>query len=242
MRRLLTAPASPALHVSLSDRWFVPGFTGTGKTTFSKRLLEEMRRLYPVAQVYVLDSKGNGDFDGWPGEVETDEPPDPLSGPGGVQVWRPSLDDLPTYDEWFHKLLRGGFELTVREDGQRRVKRPKILLIDELSSICTRSGETVAGFQKLLKQGRGLWESVIVLTQEIAYIPRQVRNQTTHIVRFRLNDDYDSRKVDALIGHKERHEPQKTFGFWYARVDTPRRRAIEYDGWQDFFGPAQTAA
>src|SRR5690349_16837802 len=66
------------IETSLRDAWFVLGVRGSGKTKFSKRLVRELRSLYPAARLYVLDSKGDHEFDGWPGLVPAQEPPPPL--------------------------------------------------------------------------------------------------------------------------------------------------------------------
>lgn len=235
-RKLATQPTTPLLSVSLADRWLGLGMTGTGKTTWAERLVTELRGLYPHVPVYVLDSKGDGFFDRWKGVIEDDDPPAALAEPGGLQVWRPGTDDLGAYDEWFNRLLKGGYSVNA-PDG---VKRPKIVLVDELSSVCTRSGMGVQGYQKLLKLGRSLWISVVSLTQEASYVPRQVKNQSTHIVRFRLQDEIDAKKAARLMGQKLARgesppEPRSQYGFFYCRLDKPVRKVIEYRDHSEFF-------
>lgn len=197
-----------AIDVRKSDRWLIVGATGSGKTTFARRLLKEVRAMYSGLNVYVLDSKGVGDFDGWPGLVMSDDPPAPLErGAGATQVWQPGVDDFAMYDDWFGELLKSPDEF--------------ILLIDELSSVTKKNGTAPDNFQKLMKQGRGKNKSVANCTQELAYISRQVVTQTTHIVRFLLVGEYDPRVGNRLVHRDARAPEPNKYGFYYARVDKP---------------------
>lgn len=219
------------LRVSLSDSWFLPGMKGSGKTTLAQRGIAELRKLYPFAPIYVLDSKNAGEFESWPGRIEDDDPPDALLEPGGIQVWSPSIDDLGAYNEWLGRLLKTGYEIRT-SDGKRR--RPKVVLIDELSSICKSSGDGVLNFDRLLKQARSLWISPWILSQQATVIPKPVKSQATHLARFRLNDDTGDRVLDGLMQGNQR--PKKQHGFIYCRLDGPSREPTEYGGWQEFLG------
>lgn len=198
------------MRVSLAHRVAIVGTTGSGKTTFARLFVAQLKRLWPHLSLYVLDSKDAGDFARWPGVVTGDSAPRVLRGPG-VQVWRPDLGDPAEYDEWMARIL-AGHDRT----------RPAVVLIDELSSIAPNRERYPAAFAKLLKQGRGKGICVVSLTQNAVNIPRDVLAQTTHLVRFRLQNDSDARRVDGQLWRDGRpHETAAAHGCYYRRLDTP---------------------
>ena len=219
--RELAAARGEAIGTSLADRWFVLGQTGSGKTQFAKRLVRQLRALYPAAGVYVADSKGGDDFTRWPGLVTEQDPPGPV-GPGGIQVWQPPADDVDAYDEWLHSILKA--------------RRPALVFIDELSSIGGKTGNSFPlGFAKLLKQGRSLGVAAVVCSQEAAYIPRQVHGQATHLVCFRLEDDIDKQRAAKWLRLEGGwRDPAGRYGFHYRRNDPPGT-PHEYERHQEFF-------
>lgn len=209
--------------MSLADRWLTVGTTGSGKTTFVRELMRQMRRFYRGLNIYILDSKGVGDFDRMGGEMyQKDDPPDPMPrGAGRIFVWQPSRDDLDAYDAWFGKLLKS-------DD-------PFLLDIDELSSIATKNGDSPLNYQRLMKQGRGKRKSLVNCTQELAYVPRQVVTQTTHALRFQLLGEYDPRVGNRLVRRAARDPEPPQYGFYYARMDKPVP-AVLYRDYKEFFG------
>lgn len=181
-----------------------------------------LSKVSPADPIYILDSKGDPkDFGGFRGIIEDDKPPRPLKG-GGIQVWRPSFDNLMAYDEWFE---------AIREE-----RRPAVVVVDELATISDKSGQAVQGFQKLQKMGRGLEITTVTFTQELAGIDRRIIGQVTHFVRFGLLQDYDRRRANVLMGRDPKApEPPHKYGFWYLRMDQKPYHPHYYDGWQSFF-------
>lgn len=222
---LLPSPAPSvrpnAINVSLEDRWLILGTTGTGKTTFSKELLRTLSGAYPDVPVYILDSKAVGDFEEWGDSIVADAAV-PKAIPHGVQVWQPGVDDLKAFEVWF--------------DAIRYAPGPALVLVDEVSSLVRRSGaDAPPAFQKLLKQGRALGKLVISCSQEIPYVPRQIKTQATHLVRFRLAGEYDPSKANYLLGRGSKDpEPTAKHGFFYCRADQIGK-VTEYSSFHDFF-------
>lgn len=200
------------LRVSLSQHWAVVGTTGSGKTTFARMLLRRVQRLWPHVSLYVLDSKAAGDFTHFPGLYTGDEAPKPITGAaGGVQVWQPDTNDLDEYDTWMRGILRGHDRA-----------HPALVMIDELSSVAPNRHRSPDGLALLLKQGRGKGVSVVALTQAATNIPPEVLAMATHLVRFRLQNDYDARRADGLLWRDGKpREPEAAHGFHYRRLDTP---------------------
>lgn len=202
--------------------------TGSGKTTFTKELIHQLRAAYPTARTYILDSKQAGDFSDFAGVIRSREAPDALATAGAIQVWQPELDNVGEYDVWLQRIYRA--------------RQPAIVVIDELSSLSTSGRSYPEGYALLMKQGRGLDISVITATQEAAYIPRQTLGQTTHLIRFRLLDAYDARNVDAKL-LRPRSEwgtnPASRYGFYYRRLDDEPRPPYLYSTFKHFFGIGQ---
>jgi len=175
----------------------------------AKELLSRLRQAYPAARTYILDTKQAGDFDSIDGYRITDQgAPDSLRTPGAVQIWQPPDDDLDEYDLWFKRILLA--------------RRPAIVKVDELSSIINKRGEAPEYYKKLNKLGRAFGILLMSLSQEAAYIPRQTLGQTTHVVRFRLLDGYDVRKVDKLVGRSKEEQGldlPHAYGFIHRRID-----------------------
>jgi hypothetical protein len=195
---------------SLEDQWAIVGVRRSGKSTFSRELLRELREAYPALRTYILDSSNDKDFRTFPGlHIESEEAPDPIRQPGAIQVWRPPIDNIESYDAWLTRILKA--------------EQPAIVLIDELSSLGGMSGRSFPrGYFLVSKQGGKHGISLISCTQEAAYIPRVTLGQTTHVVRFRLLDSHDAKKVDKLLRRPEDEwgvDPGDKHGFFHRRTD-----------------------
>jgi hypothetical protein len=191
--------------------------------------VKQLRRLYPFTNLYILDSKGGDDFQGWPGLVAEQEPPAAMRKPGGIQIWQPPDDDAADYDSWL--------------GGIKDARLPSIVYVDELSSLGGNGPLSYPpNLPKLLKQGRSLRICVIALTQEAAYIPRQVAKQATHLIHFGLSpdDEHGNAKLAALLSLPYRKgqpgpTPREQFGFFYRRLLPKAGEVHEYARHQEFF-------
>lgn len=216
----------------------VIGATGTGKTVFNRELI---RRFILATEgfmpVYILDTKcpisapEMSDFKEFfrhdIGKRHTGNAiPKPIrpQGRNFVQVWTPEEDILENYDEYFKRIYQEG--------------RPALVVVDELSSVSSLKGDITRYHNIILKQGRGLSISSINLTQSPSFIGQSIIRQAMHVFRFRLNDGYDSKKLNGVMGKAVEEEPIDQYGFWYRNVQIPVRKAPAsyYMNMQEFFG------
>lgn len=171
-------------YIPEGEHWVVASMTGCGKTTLDKHLVLAHLKKYPYMNVYIFDPKKLDFNKGWGTVYNTFEPPPPIRGIGGKQVWQPVDDDLGMYDLYFRQILGQG--------------RPCIVLIDESKNL--KFGTQVPkGYQLLLSQGRGYGIHTITNIQEIAESPRQALSQPTHIVGFKMWNPYDERTLKRIL-------------------------------------------
>jgi KaiC/GvpD/RAD55 family RecA-like ATPase len=229
------------IQIKLGDHWAIVGATGTGKTHFARHLITTIAQAtHGYLPIYILDSKcpiarpDKSDFKMFfrkgIGRRHVGNKVPPIIRPQGrdfIQVWTPEEDDLDMYDEWYKQIYQEG--------------QPAVVLTDELSSVTTEAGKGTRYFNILLKQGRGLEISMINLTQSPAYIPQSLLRQAMHVVRFRLNDEYDAKKLTKAMGRVVEEEPEHEHGLWYRNVQVPVKKmpAVYYKNMQEFFGLEQ---
>lgn len=223
----------PGEHVAIL------GATGTGKTVFDMELIRQfILATEGFMAVYILDTKADmyapekSDFKEFfrPGIGKRhigNDIPKPISPKGTdfVQVWTPEEDIPENYNEYFKRIYQA--------------RKPALVIVDELSSVeANNRGDITRYHNILLKQGRGLSISSINLTQSSSHIGHSILRQCMHVIRFRLNDDYDSKKLNGLMGRKVETEPPDQYGFWYRNVQIPvaKSPASYYKNMQEFFG------
>jgi len=187
-------------------------------------LLVYLRRHYPEARRYVLDSTDDPDMvrmipDAL--QVTGNTMPDRLRDSNKTLVWTPKNGKLPiTYNTWFEMLNDS--------------REPQIVIIDEIASI---TGEALEGLEGMLKQLRKHGGTVICLTQEIGKVDTTIFGQLTHFVQFFLNPkSYDLSQARNFLGI-EKHEqrpPRFQHGFFYrkTRGNYPMK---EYRDLHEFF-------
>lgn len=218
------------VQISLQDTWTVLGVKGSGKTTFARAWIELMWQFYPGVRTYILDSKGYGEFDDYTARagaqlIAEQTAPMSIKEPGGIQIWKPPLNDFAQYNQWFEYILRD--------------QRPSVTLLDEIGSLSSSRQRPVFpdNYVLLLKQGRIMDECVVSMTQEMGYMDRNIFGQMTHFLRFWLINRYDIRESNKMMGFPERDKyrnPSHEHGFFYRKMDKPASPTFEYTGYQEF--------
>lgn len=226
------------IPIQLGDRWVGYGTSGTGKTTAFRQILLKQLELFPEAVLCVIDSNPDHPFQDWPGQVISATAPSPPTAPGTIQVWRPTEDDADEYERYLDRILNLGPD------------KPVFLHIDELSSLAHTASSLgyPRSLAKLLKMGRAAHKSTSVLTQDAAYILRQVLGQSTHVLRWRMQLPSDSAKLNPYFARgtelgpriaddrpsrNQYAEPRRRYAFWHVHMTHPET-AKEYASWRSF--------
>lgn len=197
-------PLSPlASHVKVKpgDKWILIGTSGSGKTTALKYLDAAYTKLFPDMRHYVFDSKFDGDFDSWPGRVQSDNAPKKPGSNERYQVWQPIKLIPEEIEKWLWQ---------VRHDA------PSILEIDELVHLVYGKNTYSDEYNIILKTGRSLPVGVMTLTQEMGQIPGNAYKQSDHRLGFHIDkaSRYDFQIRNALL-KGEVDNPVDLYGVYY---------------------------
>lgn len=219
------------IKINVGDRWGIIGATGSGKTTLCKNLLAVLANATNgQIPIYILDSKISGDFNEFTkkgiGVLHTGNTLPPLhdTSKGAFQVWQPEEDDLELYNEYFKQIYKA--------------RQPCIIYIDELGSITNAKASVFPRYYDiLLKQGRGLHIGLISTTQSPSFTPANLLRQATHLIRMRLNSEYDVKKLVSSMGKEAENEPKDQFGFYYRDCTKPKSTSptLYYKDLTEFF-------
>lgn len=218
-------PANRIL-IRLGEQVTGVGMTGSGKTYFAiKGLLEYMRRQYPMAKRYIIDSTADPDIPDMvhaPLIVKGNNPPGRLRDAAYTMIWTPDNSKIPASYAKFFDMLNDARE-------------PTILIVDEIASI---TAEAMDALETLLKQFRKHGGTAICLTQQIASVDQTLFRQMSHFFQFLIqNEVYDQSRARSYLNlsKEEHHAPRWEHGFFHRRtrgIETAR----EYRDMRDFFG------
>lgn len=227
------------LQIKIGDRWAIVGASGTGKTVLSREILSVYNRATNGrVPILIIDSKCAGDFKYFEaykkltkvivGNNAKAVTAALFSGKWSFVIWRPQEDDFVMYNDLFR-----GIYLSARNK-----HTSCICFVDELSSICNMAGKAPRYYDILLKQGRGMNNGMISVTQSPSFIPANLLRQATHIIRFNMNDEYDSKKLTRSLGPQALIAPPDDYGFWYRNCLKPigKSPAQYFPDFKDFIG------
>jgi hypothetical protein len=198
------------------------GTTGSGKTYGAVSIMEYLRRQYPMAKRYFIDSSDDEKtvkLLASPVQIRGNKAPDLLNDSAHTLVWTPDTDKSAEYEAFFEKLLAA--------------REPQIIIVDESSSV-----DQFESYIKLLKQARKHGGTIISLSQSIAGADQEMFRQMKHFLQFLINPDvYEWSACRRLlqISKEDQREPTGRYGFFYRRLEAGYT-AREFRSINEFFG------
>jgi hypothetical protein len=157
-----------------------------------------------------LDSKHDGDFDGFPGVVLSDRAPARPGGNSRYQVWQPIKIMPDEMEKWLWQ---------IRHDA------PAILEVDELLHLVYKRGTYSDEYNVIQQTGRSLGVGSITLTQKLSKVPPQAYEQAVHRLGFYLEGRYNKLIRDDMLKTEKLEQPADEHGVYYQHINgrgTPR--------------------
>lgn len=195
------------IELSPWDRYAIAGMAGTGKTLFATVLAFVLSAQFNDRQRVV-----------W---VQTKDDPKDIARLIAWGFVRVKIEDLGRRTEprqfVFVKQKPGG--LSVVDQIQRicrwALKRKSVfLLLDEWAHGVVSVQNAGDDLKNLHKVGRGLHAGIGGLTQELAFVPRQLFSQANHKILFRLDYGPDI-KIARELHPTYDPEQMDRYGFWH---------------------------
>jgi hypothetical protein len=209
------------IQVKTGDRFLLAGTSGSGKTTAAKMLDKQLGIGLPTSRHYIFDSKFDGDFDDYPGRVESNMCPSRPVGNQRYQVWQPYNLIPEEIEKWLAQILRDA---------------PAIVLIDELVHLRYKGGHYSPMYEQMQKVGRSKKIITLTCTQELSKIPANAYKQATHRLLFYIDKAamYDRQIMHLLLKEKVPDHPDE-FGMYY-QSEKGRGEPLYFSSIQKFLG------
>lgn len=202
-----------------SERVFLAGMTGTGKTYCAQSMLDK------VTFWVTLDNKGRFHFPG-AGLVRDFEKLYKASKTHNRIVFRPPAE-LESNKEEFKQTMDAFFWWIYQRENC-------ICYVDEATAVCD-SYNILPGHNALMKRGRelniGCWNA----SQQPVNCHNTLISEADHILTFFLNLEGHRKKVAGIMGDDvlEFNPKKSTYQFWYINQSTMERpilhEALPYD-------------
>ena len=185
-----------------------------------------MAKMPAYYQIFVLDTKHEGDFDGL-GKKYSDLPLLGKDQTSRVIIFEPGerWDDPAGY-ELFLRMIWDRWMLPTGKTEKRRV--PSVTVIDELGSLeISRTNKSFISKVKrhvwsdMMKRGRSsnnvLWNS----TQNPVNVPEDFLRNASAYFAYRLNLQADREKMSEFMGDQIKGDIPDIHGFWYKNIVMP---------------------
>lgn len=213
---------SNSRKIEAGERWLLMGTSGSGKTTAGKLLDKAIGRLYPEMNHYILDTQHMGDFDNYPGIVQSNRAPKAsMIGQGKYQVWQPLLRYPTEIEKWLWDIFEVG---------------PCILMIDELHVLKYKGVANYSdAYSVIQRAGRARKITSISHTQKLGKIPTDAYEQATHRLGFYMEGVYNKFIRSEMLKSERVPMPVDTYGFHYQHING-RGEPEYYRDIQQFLG------
>lgn len=177
-----------------------------GKTRLKREVIRHLKMKHPLLNIYHLDTKKRGDYTRADGQIVlATMPPPAFATPGNTVVWQPISDNRKMYDQFFRSILDAGL--------------PAIVDIDETKNL-KFGQEPLRELGILLAQGRLPGIHVISATQQVSKSPTEMAGQSTYLVSFFMQNDYDKRAMANEMGiSSEDIRKLKKYQFYFMNTD-----------------------
>lgn len=193
------------------------GTSGSGKTTAAKYLNRVIHELYPETSHYILDTKHDGDFDGYPNIVSSSRAPLALGKKQRYQVWQPLLIYPEEVEKWLGMVFN---------------QPPALLWINELYVLKYKGAQNFSDMYSIIQRaGRTKPITTMTETQKLGKIPTDAYEQATHRLGFYIEGQYNKFIRSEMLKSEQVLNPSDTYGFHYQHVngrgDPPYYRDIQ---------------
>lgn len=191
-------PKSPDKQIGIkaSQRVFIAGKTGSGKTTLAESML------FPVKRLIYVDSKDAVDNKKYNLVDKSDDALRKIERGDDIRVRVVYNDDV---FEYFSAAYKGG---------------SIYVLIDELTAVIKPKGDPPQEFLDLWQRGRSKNIGAWALTQAPVSIPLVTMREAEHFFCFQLNLDDDRKRMAQVMGKTVMNTPiKKKYSFYYKNID-----------------------
>lgn len=164
---------APKISINPSERVYLAGMTGSGKTTLARSFLANVNRLV------VIDTKFNLDPDEWQAQIVRDVPRLPADGDGRYIVRSEDPEALGA------GLLR---------------LRDYYLYVDEIFSVFPSALKASREWRSIWTAGREFNIGVWAGSQRPTMIPNVIKTEANHYFIFRLQLPEDRQTMRGIVG------------------------------------------
>lgn len=193
------------INIKSSQRVFIAGKTGSGKTTLAESML------FPVKRLIYVDSKDAVDNEKYNLKDLSDNNLDKVARGDDIRVRVVYTDDAFKY---FQAAYKSG---------------NIYILIDELSAIIKPKGDPPQEFLDLWQRGRSKNIGAWALTQAPVSIPLVTMREAEHFFCFQLNLEDDRKRMAQVMGKAITARPvTKRYAFYYKYIDDDKPDPIYF--------------
>lgn len=194
------------IEIKYSQRVFIAGKTGCGKTTLAEKLLQNVGRLVVIDPKVVLKDKFNLSDDVEKGFKLLEQGKN-----ARIRIVSPVVQNQELlYEDYFRRIYDIG---------------NIILYIDELQAISKNAREMGMFLKALYTRGRELNIGVWASTQRPSFIPLFAMSESDYFFIFKLQLLNDRKRIAEIVGDEAKNPVKNDHGFYVFSVEKDK---LEY--------------